>query len=206
MAAIVVGIAGGTGAGKTTFVHQLCNQLANETIAVIPQDAYYLDNSHMPIAQRKQKNFDHPDAIDWELLAAHIALLQKGEQINRPVYSMLTCTRETETVCTLPGTILIVEGILIFTKKNIRELCNLKIFIDADLEARYARVLQRDKWERGRNNAQVSERFYNTVQPMHDQFVEPTKKYADIIVNDGGLNPQAVHQVIKIIKKQLFFI
>ncbi|MFN3940957.1 MAG: uridine kinase [Chitinophagales bacterium] len=200
---MVVGVSGGTGAGKTTFVEQLCSHFAKETVTVLPQDAYYHDNSHIPIAERKEKNFDHPDAIEWELLAAHIALLQNGQYIHRPVYSMITCTRTKETVLTAPANILIVEGILIFSQPEIRDLCSLKIFLDAGPDARYQRILQRDKQERGRNDAQVAERFIHTVQPMHVQFIEPAKKYADIIVTGGGYNKQALMQVHKLISNKI---
>ncbi len=189
---IVIGIAGGTGSGKTTFVNKLIAQLGADSVAVISQDAYYKNHKNLPEVERKQLNFDHPDAIEWELLHQHILQLKNGERIQQPIYSMLTCLRKEETISVSPNKVLIVEGILILTQTLMRDVFSLKVFIDADADHRLMRVLRRDMQERGRNAEEVMSRYLHTVRPMHNQFIEPSKSFADIIVPIGGDNHIAI--------------
>ncbi len=189
---IIIGIAGGTGSGKTTFVNKLIASLDKDSVAVISQDAYYRDHAELTELERKQSNFDHPDAIEWELLLKHIRQLQNGEIIEQPIYSMITCARKNTTHPVKPNKVLIVEGILILTSDIIRNEFSLKIFIDADADHRLMRVVKRDMEERGRNVEEVMSRYLTTVRPMHEQFIEPSKKYADIIVPVGGDNHVAI--------------
>ncbi|MFI5170984.1 MAG: uridine kinase [Chitinophagales bacterium] len=189
---IVIGIAGGTGSGKTTFVNKLIDSLSATSVAVISQDAYYRNNLHIPEIERKKMNYDHPDAIEWELLNEHIIQLSEGNTIAQPVYSMHTCSRGEETIPVSPGKVLIVEGILILTQPMLRDLMSLKIYIDADSDHRLMRVVKRDMEERGRDVEEVMKRYLNTVRPMHEQFIEPSKKHADLIVPIGGDNHVAI--------------
>ena len=189
---IIIGIAGGTGSGKTTFVNKLIASLDKDSVAVISQDAYYRNNPELSENDRKQLNYDHPDAIEWELLLKHIHQLQKGETIDQPIYSMITCSREVATHPVKPNKVLIVEGILILTSEILRDVFSLKIFIDADADHRLMRVVKRDMEERGRNVDEVMKRYLTTVRPMHEQFIEPSKKFADIIVPVGGDNHVAI--------------
>lgn len=201
MKPVIIGIAGGTGAGKSTLVENINHIFKTEGVAVIPQDAYYHANKNITESERKLKNFDHPDAIDWQLLQQHIIELQNGNTIHRPVYSMLTCCRTKEVIIVKPAPVILVDGILIFTQEIIRNLFALKIFMDADLESRYQRTIKRDMQYRGRTLQQVEERFSKTVQPMHIAFIEPSKIFADIIITGGGKNEEAIQLVSDAIKK-----
>lgn len=189
---IIIGIAGGTGSGKTTFVNKLIASLEKDSVAVISQDSYYRDHPELSESERKKLNFDHPDAIEWELLLEHIHQLENGVTVEQPIYSMITCSRKNTTQPVKPNKVLIVEGILILTSDIIRDVFSLKIFIDADADHRLMRVVKRDMEERGRNVDEVMTRYLNTVRPMHDQFIEPSKKFADIIVPIGGDNHVAI--------------
>ncbi|MDX9769397.1 MAG: uridine kinase [Tenuifilaceae bacterium] len=200
---LIVGIAGGTGSGKTTVVKRITGCLPPGEVVIIPQDSYYKDSSHLPLEQRQEINFDHPSSIEFELLVDHVAKLKKGNPIDQPIYSYLTCTRATETVTILPKHIVIIEGILVFTNPELRELMDIKVYVDADADDRLARVIQRDIVERGRSVNKVLERYEKTVKPMHLQFIEPTKRYADIIVPQGGNNSVAINILTTIIEKNL---
>lgn len=189
---IIIGIAGGTGSGKTTFVNKLIASLEKDSVAVISQDSYYRDHPELSEEKRKRLNFDHPDAIEWELLLEHIHQLENGITIEQPIYSMITCSRKNTTHPVKPNKVLIVEGILILTSDMLRDVFSLKIFIDADADHRLMRVVKRDMEERGRNVDEVMTRYLNTVRPMHEQFIEPSKKFADIIVPVGGDNHVAI--------------
>ncbi|MBQ8022026.1 MAG: uridine kinase [Bacteroidales bacterium] len=200
---IVIGIAGGSGSGKTTVVKSIINQL-NGRVVVIPQDSYYKDSSHLPLEERQKINFDHPDAIDWKLLCQQIRELKQGKTIEQPVYSYLTCSRsKTETVTVEPADVIIVEGILIFTCKELRDQMNMKVFVDADDDDRLMRIIIRDMAERGRTIETAIEHYTETVKPMHLQFIEPSKRYADIIVPQGGHNKVAIEVMSATIQRYL---
>jgi uridine kinase len=189
---LIIGIAGGTGSGKTTVVRKIIERLPADQVAVLPQDSYYKDSSYLPMAVRQKINFDHPDAIEFDLLVSHIRQLQAGKTIEQPVYSYLTCTRQPQTVKMTPRDVIIIEGILVLTHPLLRSLMDLKVFVDADPDDRLMRVIQRDMEERGRTVDEVLKRYEETVKPMHLQFIEPTKRYADLIVPQGGNNHVAI--------------
>jgi uridine kinase len=200
---LIVGIAGGTGSGKTTVVKRITQCLPPGEVVVIPQDSYYKDSSHLPLEQRQEINFDHPTSIEFELLVKHIAQLKQGKSVKQPIYSYLTCARAKETITISPKDIIIIEGILVFTSAELRELMDIKVFVDADADDRLARVIARDIVERGRSVNKVLERYEKTVKPMHLQFIEPTKRYADIIVPQGGNNSVAINILTSIIEKNM---
>ncbi len=200
---LIVGIAGGTGSGKTTVVRKVIEKLPKACVTVIPQDSYYKDNSHLPLEERQKINFDHPDAIEWSLLVKHIKEFKQQKHINQPIYSYLTCIRSEETILIKPSPIVIIEGILILGHKELRNLMDLKVFVSADADDRLARVIQRDIIERGRSVSTVLERYEKTVKPSHLQFIEPTKRYADIIVPQGGNNSVAIDLLTKFILQNL---
>ncbi len=200
---LIVGIAGGTGSGKTTVVKRITECLPPGEVVIIPQDSYYKDSSHLPLEQRQEINFDHPASIEFELLVEHVAKLKKGEPIEQPIYSYLTCARSAETITITPKDIVIIEGILVFTNPELRNLMDIKVFVDADADDRLSRVISRDIVERGRSVNKVLERYEKTVKPMHLQFIEPTKRYADIIVPQGGNNSVAINILTSIIEKNL---
>jgi uridine kinase len=200
---LVVGIAGGTGSGKTTVVKEVVKRLPENEVAIIPQDAYYRDNSHIPLEDREEINFDHPDSIEFELLIEHIKALRRGEPVQQPIYSYLTSTRSEETVHVTPKSVVIVEGILILQNPRLRDLFDIKVYVDADTDDRLMRVITRDIEERGRTLENVLERYEKTVKPMHLQFIEPSKRYADIIVPQGGKNQVAINILTSIIEKNL---
>ena len=189
----IIGIAGGTASGKTTVVREIVNSLPQGAVAVIPQDSYYKDSSHVPVEERQFINFDHPDAFDWELLIEQIAMLRNGKSIEQPTYSYLTCTREPEVVHIEPKEVIIVEGIMALVNPQLRELMDLKIFVDADADDRLIRLIRRDIIERGRTPETVISRYERIVKEMHWEFIEPTKKFADIIIPQGGNNEKAIH-------------
>lgn len=200
---LVIGIAGGSGSGKTTVVNSIMTKL-KERVVVIPQDSYYKDSSHLPIEERQKINFDHPDAIDFRLLCKQLKELKDGKTIEQPVYSYLTCSRSTtETITVQPADVIIIEGILIFTCKELREQMDIKIFVDADDDDRLMRVMSRDIIERGKTVETVIERYTKTVKPMYLQFIEPSKKYADIIIPQGGHNKVAIDIISATIEKSL---
>ena len=200
---LVIGIAGGSGSGKTTVVKAITKQLDGRVV-VIPQDSYYKDSSHLPMEERLKINFDHPDAIDWKLLCQQIRELKQGKTVQQPVYSYLTCSRsKTETVTVEPADVIIVEGILIFTCKELRDQMNMKVFVDADDDDRLMRIIVRDIAERGRTIETAINHYTETVKPMHLQFIEPSKRYADIIVPQGGHNKVAIEVMSATIERYL---
>lgn len=200
---LIIGIAGGTGSGKTTVVNEIIGRLKKGDVAVLSQDSYYRDNSHLPIEQRQEINFDHPDSIEFELLIDSIKKLKKGESVQQPIYSYLTCTRFAETVEVKPHKIIIVEGILCLQPEKLRKLMDIKIFVDCEADVRLSRVIMRDIIERGRDVIKVLQRYEDTVRPSHLQFIEPTKRYADIIVPEGGKNKVAIDIITQYIEKHL---
>ena len=200
---LVIGIAGGSGSGKTTVVNAITHQL-KERVVVIPQDSYYKDSSYLPLEERQKINFDHPDAIDFKLLCKQLRELKEGKSIEQPVYSYITCSRsKTETITVEPADVIIIEGILVFTCKELRDQMDVKIFVDADDDDRLMRVMARDITERGKDVRWVIERYSRTVKPMYLQFIEPSKRYADIIIPQGGHNKVAIDIIINTIEKSL---
>ncbi len=200
---LIIGIAGGTGSGKTTVVNQIIEELKNEEVDVISQDSYYQDTSHLNFEDRKKINFDHPKSIDFELLAEHLTELRAGKSIQQPVYSFKEHNRTGETIEIHPRKVVIVEGILILTHPEIRELFDIKIYVHADSDERLIRRLKRDIAERGRDLEEVLWRYQTTLKPMHQQFIEPTKEFADIIIPTNRYNTVAVDIVQTIIKDRL---
>lgn len=200
---IIIGIAGGTGSGKTTVVRKIVNSLAPGEVVLLPQDSYYKDSSHVPTELRQQINFDHPDAFDWPLLLQHIQMLKEGKSIEQPVYHYQTSSRLAETIHVEPRPVIIIEGILALCDPDLRNMMDLKIFVDADPDERLIRVIQRDVVERGRTAEAVMERYTRVLKPMHQQFIEPTKRYADLIIPEGGSNEIAIHILKMYIEKHL---
>jgi uridine kinase len=200
---LIIGICGGTGSGKTTVVNKILEILPANHVAILSQDSYYKDNSNISIEERKHINFDHPDSIEFDLLYKHINELKKGYSIEKPIYSYITCTRSAETIHIESKDVILIEGILLFTDKRIRDICNVKVFVDAPADERLLRVIKRDIIERGRNVEQTLNRYIDTVKPMHEQFIEPTKRYADIIVPLGGENTVAINILASTIRQKL---
>lgn len=200
---LIIGIAGGTGCGKTTVVNQIVNELPKDVVGVISQDSYYNDLSHMTKEERSQVNFDHPNSIDFELLIAHLNQLKQHKPIQKPVYSFVEETRLEETILTEPRKVMIVEGILVLSNPKIRELFDIKIFVHADSDERLIRRLQRDIKERGHDLEKVLHRYQTAVKPMHNQFIEPSKEFADIIIPNNHYNTVAVDIVRTIINDKL---
>lgn len=200
---LIVGIAGGTGAGKSTVVRRIMKQLPPDKVGLLPQDNYYRDNSHLPLEERQKLNFDHPDSIEFELLLHHLEELKKGNTIQMPTYSYLTCTRNEETIAIIPRDVIVVEGILIMSNRQMREMLDIKVFVDAEPDDRLLRCIQRDILERGRDVREVLSRYEHTVKPMHEQFIEPVKRFADIIVPQGGNNKVAIQVLAAMIKMNL---
>ena len=200
---LIIGIGGGTGSGKTTVVNQILSEFPAGEVEVISQDSYYKDTSHLSFEERCKINFDHPKSIDFELLESHLKALKKGENINQPVYSFKTHDRTGETTITKPKKVVIVEGILILSNTELRSLFDIKIFVHADSDERLMRRLKRDIAERGRDLDEVLERYQTTLKPMHQQFIEPMKAFADIIIPNNHYNTVAVNVVKSIINEQL---
>jgi uridine kinase len=200
---LIIGIAGGTGCGKTTVVDQILNELPEGEVGVISQDSYYKDTSHLSYDERIKINFDHPRSIDFDLLETHLKQLKNGEAIDQPVYSFVEHNRTGDTIKTHPRKVMIVEGILILTNPELRDMFDIKIFVHADSDERLIRRLKRDICERGRDLDEVLTRYQNTLKPMHQQFIEPMKEYADIIIPNNKYNTVAVDIVKTIINQRL---
>lgn len=196
----IIGIAGGTGSGKTTVVKRIVEALPPHFVAVVPLDSYYNDTSHMTEEERRSINFDHPDAFDWKLLVQHVKLLRDGVAVEQPTYSYLKCNREKETVHVEPKPVIIIEGIMALLNKQLRDMMDLKIFVDTDSDERLIRNIQRDCVERGRTVEMVIDRYQKVLKPMHEQFIEPTKKFADLIIPLGGENRSGIHILKKYIE------
>lgn len=200
---VIIGIAGGTGSGKTTVVRKIVESFPKGEVVVIPQDSYYKDSSHVPVNERQNINFDHPNAFDWELLSHHISLLREGKSVEQPTYSYLTCTRQPETIHVEPHEVIIIEGILALCDADLRSLMDLKLFVDADPDDRLIRVIERDIVERGRTAQAVMDRYTKVLKPMHLEFIEPTKRYADVIIPQGGHNEKAIRMLQLFIRQIL---
>jgi len=200
---LIVGIAGGTGSGKTTVTRKVIDLLGNDNMILIPQDAYYKDNRHLPLEERQKINFDHPGSIEFSLLNKHIDDLSQGLTVQMPQYSYINCTRSDEYILVEPARVIIIEGILVLANAELRGKMHIKAYVDADPDDRLARVIYRDIEERGRNIDTVLKRYYDTVKPSHLQFIEPTKRYADIIIPRGGENDVAIEMLVSAIEKYL---
>ncbi len=200
---LILGIAGGTGSGKTTVVDQILHELPAEEVSIISQDSYYKQNDHLSFADRCEINFDHPNAIDFDLLVEHLMELRAGRSIEQPIYSFEAHNRIEDTVLTFPKRVIIVEGILIFTEKKLRDLFDIKVFVHADSDERLIRRLKRDMKERGRDLNEVLERYQSTLKPMHQEFIEPTKNFADIIIPNDNFNNVAIEIVRTVINVRL---
>lgn len=200
---LTVGIAGGTGSGKTTVVRKLIEMLPPGGVVILPQDSYYKDNSQISIEERQKINFDHPDSVEWPLLMAHLKELRAGRPVEMPIYSYLTCLRSVETIPIRPAEVVVVEGILVLVDPGLRSMLDIKVFVDADADDRLGRVIQRDIIERGRSVLAVLERYNMTVKPSHLQFIEPSKRYADIIIPGGGENLVGIEVLRTIVEKHL---
>jgi len=189
---LIIGIAGGTGSGKTTVVRKIVSSLPEGEVAVIPQDCYYRHNPHIPLEKRLKMNYDEPASIEWPLLVQHLKELKNGNAIEMPTYDMLTCARLEKTVHIEPREVVVVEGILVLTDPQLREMMDVKVFVDADADDRLIRVIKRDCIERGRTPRMVIDRYVHTLKPMHELYIEPSKKCADLIIPQGGHNEVAV--------------
>lgn len=200
---LIIGIAGGTGSGKTTVVNKIVASLPAGEVAVIPQDSYYKDSSHIPPEERSKINFDEPAAIEWTLLAKHLEMLKAGKAIEMPTYSYLTCTRQPKTVHIEPCDVVIVEGILVLSDPEMRQKMDIKCFVDADPDDRLIRVIARDCIERGRTPQMVIDRYQDILKPMHSMYIEPSKRFADLIIPQGGTNAVAISLLKDYIEGQL---
>ena len=197
----IIGIAGGTGSGKTTVVRKIVEALPPHYVSVVPLDSYYNDTTKMTEEERHAINFDHPDAFDWKLLIKQVNELRKGNAIEQPTYSYILCNRLPETVHVEPKPVIIIEGIMTLLNKKLRDMMDLKIFVDADSDERLIRNIQRDTVERGRDVKMVLDRYLDVLKPMHEQFIEPTKRYADVIIPQGGENKKGIEMVCKYIER-----
>lgn len=200
---IIIGIAGGTGSGKTTVVNKIISSFAAGEVAVIPQDSYYKDSSHIPPEERSKINFDEPDAIEWTLLEKHLEELKAGNAVEMPTYSYLTCTRQPETVHVEPREVIIIEGILVLCPPELRDKMDVKVFVDADADDRLIRVIARDCIQRGRTPQMVIDRYQDVLKPMHERYIEPSKRFADLIVPQGGSNTVAIKLLTDYIESRL---
>ena len=202
-APLVIGIAGGSGSGKTTVAQVILQRVGPDRIAFIQHDAYYKDLSGLPPAQRAEVNFDHPNSLETELMIAQVTQLKNGESVEVPIYDFATHSRTTQTYTVKPRGVILIEGILIFVEPALRDLCDLKIYVDTDSDIRFIRRLQRDISERGRTADSVVKQYMSTVRPMHLEFVEQSKRYADVIIPEGGLNAPALDMVVARIESLL---
>ena len=203
MKPLIIGIAGGTGSGKSTFARKVADALDASSVAFIDMDAYYVNFAHLSMEDRRHINWDHPDALDLRLLAEHLAQLADGYAIEKPVYDFVTHTRREDTQRVEPADVIVIDGILLLVDERIRDLCDVKVFVDADADIRLIRRIRRDMRVRGRSLDEVLEQYVSTVQPMHLQFVEPSKRWADVIVPRGGHNKVAIEMIVAKIHRRL---
>lgn len=200
---LIIGIAGGTGSGKTTVVRKIIQSLPKDEVAVIPQDCYYKDNHHIPLEERLKMNYDEPASIEWSLLVKHLKELKEGIPVEMPTYDFLTCSRMEETIHVEPRDVVVVEGILVLTDKELRDMMDVRVFVDAGPDERLIRVIQRDCVERGRTPQMVIDRYIETLKPMHELHIEPSKRYADLIIPQGGNNKVAIKLLTDYIRSLL---
>jgi uridine kinase len=203
MKPFIIGIAGGSGSGKSTVARNVAQALEAESVAFIDMDAYYLNYAHLPMEERRRINWDHPDAFDWDLLVDQLSRLAAGESIDKPVYDFVTHSRAGECVVVPPAQVVVIDGILLLSDARVRDLCDVKVFVDADADIRLVRRIRRDTRKRGRPLDEVLDQYLTTVQPMHLQFVEPSKRYADVIVPRGGHNAVAIEMIVAKIHRRL---
>lgn len=200
---IVIGVAGGTGSGKTTVSHKVMGHFGEANVAYLQHDSYYKDHSHLPPAAREEVNYDHPDELETDLLKEHISAILVGKPVDVPIYDFTNHTRKRETVCVSPRPVILIEGILILVDKGLRDLMDLKAFVDTDADIRFIRRLRRDIQERGRSMESVIRQYVETVKPMHREFIEPSKRFADIIIPEGGFNEVGVEMFVTKIQSLL---
>jgi len=203
MKPLIIGVAGGSGSGKSTVARNVAQALQTESVAFIDMDAYYLNFAHLPLPDRRKINWDHPETFDWELLVGQLTQLAAGESIEKPVYDFVSHTRSDRTLVVPPAHVVVVDGILLFSDARVRDLCDVKVFVDADPDIRLIRRIRRDMSKRGRPLDEILEQYVTTVQPMHLQFVEPTKRYADVIVPRGGHNAVAIEMIVAKIQRRI---
>ena len=203
MKPLVIGIAGGTGSGKSTVARNVAAALGDASVAFIDMDAYYLDHGHLPFEERKKVNWDHPNSFDWDHLVTQLGQLAGGAAIDKPVYDFVNHARSAETVRIPPADVVVIDGILLFVDARVRDLCDVKVFVDADADVRLIRRIRRDMAKRGRPLADILDQYLSTVQPMHLEFVEPSKRYADVIVPRGGHNPVAIEMIVAKIARRI---
>lgn len=203
MKPLIIGIGGGTGSGKSTVARNVAAALGDASVAFLDMDAYYLDHGHLPIEQRRKVNWDHPNAFDWDLLVHQLGCLANGVPIDKPVYDFVAHTRRRDTVRIPPADVVVIDGILLFVEARVRELCDVKVFVDADADIRLIRRIRRDMAKRGRPLGEILDQYLSTVQPMHLEFVEPSARYADVIVPRGGHNPVAIEMIVAKISRRL---
>jgi uridine kinase len=203
MRPLMVGIAGGSGSGKTTVARKVTEALGGASVAFIDMDAYYHNYSHLPLEERRRLNWDHPERLDFELFRSHLGLLQSGQAIDKPVYDFVSHTRSVRTEHVPPADVIVVNGILLFVDEQVRALCDVKVFVDTDADIRLARRIRRDMAKRGRPLAEILDQYMTTVRPMHLQFVEPSKRYADVIVPEGGHNAVAIEMIVAQVHRRL---
>jgi uridine kinase len=202
-APIIIGVAGGSGSGKSTVARNVAQALQTETVAFIDMDAYYLNFAHLPLADRRKINWDHPESFDWELLVGQLTSLAAGQPIEKPVYDFVSHTRSARTVVVPPAQVVVIDGILLFSDARVRDLCDVKVFVDADADIRLIRRIRRDMSKRGRPLDEILDQYVTTVQPMHLEFVEPSKRYADVIVPRGGHNAVAIEMIVAKIQRRI---
>jgi uridine kinase len=203
MKPVIIGVAGGTASGKTTVSDAILDRVGRQHIIYLQHDSYYRDLSYLPLEERTKLNFDHPDALETELLVSHLRRLQAGEPVEVPVYDFATYRRTAETRCIQPRRVILLEGLLIFVDKELREMMDVKLYVDTDADLRFIRRLQRDIQERGRTMESVIHQYLTTVRPMHLEFVEPSKRYADIIIPSGGFNMTAIEVIVARVERLL---
>ena len=203
MKPLVIGIAGGSGSGKSTVARKVADALDTSSVAFIDMDAYYNNYAHLSADERRRINWDHPESFDWELFASHLTTLASGRGIDKPEYDFVTHMRRADTTRIPPADVVVVDGILLLTEPRVRELCDVKVFVDTDADIRLIRRLRRDLVERGRPLEEILEQYLTTVQPMHLEFVEPSKRYADVIVPRGGHNEVAIEMIVAKIRHRV---
>jgi len=203
MKPLIIGVAGGSGSGKSTVARNVAQALQTASVAFIDMDAYYLNFAHLPLAERRKINWDHPESFDWNLLVGQLASLAAGDPVEKPVYDFVSHTRSDQTVIIPPAQVVVVDGILLFSEARVRDLCDVKVFVDADPDIRLIRRIRRDMAKRGRPLDEILNQYVTTVQPMHLEFVEPTKRYADVIVPRGGHNAIAIEMIVAKIQRRI---